>query len=164
MTVRELAPSDKRRRNSSEAMSIRPLERKDVESVIEMGREEWPNVFPNDAFDADHMRAILMCHFNADCFGAWVVVSPQDVVFGFLGLGISPLLMTRRRVAADTWWYVHPSVRGRLGIQLVKTGEAWARSMGAVTMHLGVFNEEYRPILERLLKYNLSTLHFQKEL
>ncbi len=152
-----------RRQIKSELLTIRPCELRDVVSVVSLAMDEWPNVFPAVAFDPNRLALLLEFHLQNQKSGQWVLVTPDDVVFGFLGLVMFERPLSGEVVADEYWWYVDPKVRGRHGIRLVDVGEQWAKERGAVAIQIGVIRAKLQPLMERL-GYHLGSLNFTKEL
>src|SRR5262245_35852565 len=112
MTVREVGFNDSETINrghiDSDSIMVRAFEDHDIESVIEMGRQEWPNLWPELPYDAEHIRRLLVWHLTNENCGGWVLVDEQNHVCGFFGLCITPALVTKELMADETWWYVDP--------------------------------------------------------
>lgn len=69
--------------------------------------------------------------------GGGVFVGEQDgAVVGMIGLIAYPHPWSGERVASELFWFARPSMRGRLGVQLLTTAEQWAWDMGCSVIQM----------------------------
>ena len=144
----------------AENFTIRPCDWRDIDAVMDMLRDEWPNLF-KVPLDPMRIRLNLEFHLQNPRSGQWVLVNPNDTVFGFFGLYIFDRFVSGEVVADEYWWFINPQVRGRYGKRLVQAGEAWAKSMGVSSIQIGVARPKLQPLMERM-GYHLETVMFAK--
>ena len=152
-----------RRQIKSDLLTIRECASRDTAAVVSMLQDEWLNVFPSVAFDPERSLLQLEFHLGHPKSGQWVLVNPDDVVFGFIGVYVFERVSSGETIACEYWWYVDPMVRGRHGLRLLALAEAWAKARGAQRISIGVHHDKYSRTMERL-HYNMATILFEKVL
>ena len=121
-------------------MPIRPIEPNDLPKVIELGRGmHQESVYRNFDYSPEKFGRMLY-HFvsNPEKFFAYVGTANNKLTGVLLG-SIGEHYFGTDLIASDTLWYVSPQSRGsRVGLQLLRAFEKWAKDRSAAEVCMGV--------------------------
>ena len=121
-------------------MPIRPIEEDDIRHVVVLGYQMHQESVYRD-FDYDPIKSGNMVHrfmSNPDKFFAYVGYANGNYTGVLLG-SIGEHYFGRDLIASDTLWYVSPQSRGsRVGLQLLRAFEKWAKDRNAAEVCMGV--------------------------
>lgn len=121
-------------------MPIRPLEPDDVPGVIGLGSHMHQESVYRHFDYSENKFGRLLYHYITNpntCF-AYVGTS-GSVLNGVLLGSIDEHYFGTDLIASDTLWYVSPQSRGsRVGLQLLRTFEKWAKDRNAAEIYMGV--------------------------
>ena len=121
-------------------MPIRPIEPKDVPGVIDLGF--WmhqESVYRHFNYDPNKCGRMVY-HFmtNPDTHFAYVGTHKGTLNSVLLG-SIGEHYFGTDLIASDTLWYVSPQSRGsRVGLQLLRAFEKWAKERDAAEIYMGI--------------------------
>jgi GNAT superfamily N-acetyltransferase len=121
-------------------MSIRLMEPKDLPAVIALGSQmHQESVYSKFDFDENKLGRLLYNHIiNPKTLFAYVGSSKGALTGVFLG-SIGEHYFGTDLIASDTLWYVSPQSRGsRVGLQLLRAFENWAKERDAAEIYVGV--------------------------
>lgn len=121
-------------------MPVRAMEPDDVPGVIDLGYQmHQESVYRHFDFNPNKFGRLLYHYLTNpnSCFAH--VGTRKDTLNGvFLG-SIDEHYFGTDLIASDTLWYVSPQSRGsRVGLQLLRTYEKWARDHDAAEIYVGV--------------------------
>ena len=121
-------------------MPVRLMEPKDLPAVIELGSQmHRESVYSKFDFDENKLGRLLYNHIiNPKTLFAYVGTSKGALNGVFLG-SIGEHYFGTDLIASDTLWYVSPQSRGsRVGLQLLRAFENWAKERDAAEIYVGV--------------------------
>jgi len=121
-------------------MPIRPMQPKDLPAVLEMARcMHQESVYRRFDYDENKMGRLLYNYISNPKTSFSCVGTSKDTLNGvFLG-SIGEHYFGTDLIASDTLWYVSPQSRGsRVGLQLLRAFESWAKERGAAEIYVGV--------------------------
>lgn len=121
-------------------MPIRPIKPDDVPGVIDLGYQmHQESVYRHFNYDPNKCgRLIYNFMTNPDTRFAYVGTSNDALNSVFLG-SIDEHYFGTDLIASDTLWYVSPQSRGsRVGLQLLRAFEKWAKNANAAEIYVGV--------------------------
>ena len=121
-------------------MPIRPMQPEDLPAVLEMARcMHQESVYRRFDYDENKMGRLLYNYISNPKTSFSCVGTSKDTLNGvFLG-SIGEHYFGTDLIASDTLWYVSPQSRGsRVGLQLLRAFESWAKERGAAEIYVGV--------------------------
>ena len=121
-------------------MPVRAMEPDDVPGVIDLGYQmHQESVYRHFDFNPNKFGRLLYHYItNPNRYFAHVGTSKGTLNGVFLG-SIDEHYFGTDLIASDTLWYVSPQSRGsRVGLQLLRTYEKWARDHDAAEIYVGV--------------------------
>jgi GNAT superfamily N-acetyltransferase len=142
-------------------MDVRPATAKDRDRVVALLRESHEAAgftFPFQAAYADqlfqqHMRSPMACVLVTGARAQGVLMACAfDHPFG------------AGRIAKETVWFVSPEARGRGAIRMLDAYEAWARSVGCVSVGMAALASNDVSSLYERRGYSAVETHFMKSL
>ena len=113
------------------------------------------SVFPglNGDFDTAAVQKEILAYLDLPNDKAVVVIAEiEDEVVGCLICGhVYHRLFKDKTVATEPMWYVLPRLRGsRLGLELLKVYEEWAKATGCFAVITGSISEKNDKLLKKL--------------
>lgn len=151
-------------------MIIRPMQRKDVSRLIELGHAmHEESRFARFSFDEMKLR-ILADAIDGTVDSPWTCIVAEDhnEVIGMIVAYTSEFPFSSDIIASDFVLYVTPTHRGTTAaFRLVQAYEAWAKHKGACLASLGVstgVNQASTAKLYERLGYNEVGQTFWKEI
>jgi len=121
-------------------MPVRALEPNDVPGVLNLGYQmHQESVYRHFDYNENKFGRLLYHYItNPDTCFAYVGTSNNALNGVFLG-SIGEHYFGTDLIASDTLWYVSPQSRGsRVGLQLLRTFEKWAKDRNAAEIYVGV--------------------------
>ncbi len=142
-------------------MDVRPATAKDRDRVVALLRESHEAAgftFPFQAAYADqlfqqHMRSPMAC-----------VLVTGERAHGVLMAAAFDHPFGAGRIAKETVWFVSPEARGRDSIKMLDAYEAWARSVGCVSVGMASLATNDVSSLYERRGYSAVETHFMKPL
>jgi GNAT superfamily N-acetyltransferase len=146
---------------------IRPACATDVDAVQRMAARFLSAEGPYaDRFQADPERiAALVAYLTQATDGAAGFIAEQDgQAVGMFGVFSLEHPITGQRVASELCWWMEPEARGsRVGLELLRAAEGWAKDHGAVWMEMIAPSARVAQFYERL-GYERTDVHYLKRL
>jgi predicted N-acetyltransferase YhbS len=139
-------------------MHIRPLDRQDLGSVIELLAELGYNP------DSGELRDRIECVLKADKHFAAVAEQDGRVV-GMVNAYERPALEKPRAVIVQSLVVKSKDRRARIGKLLMASTEAWARRIGAtqIVLHTQIDRQDAKAFYLRIGYHLLATSHFMSK-
>lgn len=133
-------------------MTIRPAVAADVPELVEMG-ERFVAATPyreHLVVSPQHLAATMQHLIASDSGAIFVAAGAGGDVVGMIGLHVFEHPYSGDRVAAELFWWVEPSRRGRIGLWLLRQAEQWANAVGAVWLQMVAPTPDVEQLYARL--------------
>lgn len=118
---------------------IRPIEERDIPSLVELGAEmHAESSFADVPFDRQLAENMAWhCLHNADWFG--VVAEHDGRIIGMFVGNAGPFYFSTTQAGFDKVWYVRPGSRSSVhGVRLLQAFLRWCRERGVTSARIGV--------------------------
>lgn len=149
-------------------INVRAANLADVAIIVQLGRQLHANsAYADKGFSDAKAKSVVAMMVDSETDCALVAEDNQQIIGFFLG-GVNYEWFSDDLLGFDYSVYVIPEKRnGRTAIKLFKTFEAWAKSKGAVRIHVGIttnINIEGNRRFYHFLGYQDSGVFFEKRL
>lgn len=131
---------------------IREADDADLNAIVAMGGRFLRGTdYRGRIDDRPEVRARLADELIRNPHGVILVAEEmgQMELVGFLALVLFDHPMSGQRFCTEMAWWVEPHARGRVGVQLLKQGEEWAKLHGAEVMQMVAPTPEVERLYEK---------------
>jgi len=121
-------------------IEVRRIRQEDLEDIYLLGLEmRNEGLFRTVDYDQGRVYKFLRQYIDAPDVNYGVVARENGKLIGFFTGYISLFFFGRDTIATEVLWYVAPKHRGsRLGVDLLKGFEDWAKDQGAAEVCIGI--------------------------
>lgn len=142
-------------------MNVRFATAKDRDRVVALLRESHEAAGFTFPFQAAYADQLFQQHLKSDKASVLVVGQPAQ---GVLMAVAFEHPFGAGRIAKETVWFVSPEARGRGSIKMLDAYEAWARSVGCVSVGMASLATNDVSSLYERRGYSAVETHFMKPL
>lgn len=121
-------------------IEVRRIREEDLEDIYLLGLDmRNEGLFRTVDYDQKRVYKFLRQYVDVPDINYGVVARADGKLVGFFTGYVSLFFFGRDTIATEVLWYVAPKYRGsRLGIDLLKGFEDWAKDRGAVEICIGI--------------------------
>lgn len=108
---------------------VRPAQQADIDRCVAVGREFYEfSPYTGVPYCESSMQELLHGMIEQKML---IIASDENRIIGGIGGCISPMFFNKNYIIAfEMFWWVDPDHRGRLGLRLLNSFEAQAKSLG----------------------------------
>jgi len=131
-------------------VTIREATLADVPALVAMGADflhttSYARLVADNPAQMDRLARQLIASDDG-----LLLVADAGALVGMIGVLVFPHHLSGERIAGELFWWVDPTVRGALGVRLLRQAEGWAVTRGATALQMVAPDRRVGVLYERL--------------